>query len=70
MEKTKCPINIKKNLRLILENHDASAFFIIINGVAKDEAGRIIEGKLDETLYDTFYRYLLLSGILELHFQK
>lgn len=67
LEEVKCPSNFKKRLRAIWENEKVDGYSIIYSlindGVVKDEAGHIVEGEPDETLYDTLYRYLVLFGV-------
>ena len=67
LEEITCPSNLKKELRRIWENEEEAQYSvvrsIILADVFKDEDGHIIEGDADDTLYDTFYRYLVLFGI-------
>jgi serine/threonine protein kinase len=69
LEKVVCPPNLKKKLKRVWENDKVEGFKVlqtcILSDVYKDEVGHIIEGDPDETLYDTFYRYLVLFGIPE-----
>lgn len=74
LEDVHCPPALKKKLRQIWEN-DAVAEYetirsVVLSDVYKDEAGHIIEGEPDETLYDTFYRYIVLFGIPEEKFER
>ena len=62
-----CPTGLKAKLKRIWEDessHDYSVIrSVILADVYKDEAGAVIEGEPDGTLYDTLYRYLVLFGI-------
>jgi serine/threonine protein kinase len=64
MKKVVCPPNLKKKLKLVWENDKVDGFKVIqtciLSDVYKDEAGHIVEGDPDETLYNTFYRFLVL----------
>jgi len=68
-----CPPNLKKKMKSIWENHKTSGYEVIRNvircDVYEDEEGNIIEGEVDETLYDTLYRFLVLFGIPPEKFQ-
>ena len=67
MEDVKCPSGLKKRLRKVWENESVKGYDVIrsvvLSDVYKDEAGNIIEGDPDDTLYDTLYRFLVLFGI-------
>lgn len=67
LEDVTCPDNLKNRLRQIWESEDETQYSVIrsviLSEVYKDEEGHVIEGEPDETLYDTFYRYLVLFGI-------
>lgn len=69
LEEVVCPKNLKKRLRAIWEDENLNGFdairSVILCDVYKDEAGNIVEGEPDDTLYDTFYRFLVLFGIPE-----
>jgi serine/threonine protein kinase len=73
LETVHCPPNLKKKLKSIWENHKSSGYEVIRNvircDVFEDEEGNIIEGEVDETLYDTLYRFLVLFGIPQEKFQ-
>lgn len=74
LEDVKCPSGLKKRLRKIWENEKVKGYkvirSVILSDVYKDEAGHIIDGEPDETLYDTFYRFLVLFGIPEVAFEQ
>jgi serine/threonine protein kinase len=74
LEEIKCPPGLKKKLRQIWENENVAGYEVIhsvvLSDVYKDEAGNIIEGEPDETLYDTLYRFLVLFGIPVDKFQQ
>lgn len=73
LETVRCPPNLKKKLRSIWENHRTNGYEVIRNvircDVFEDDEGNIIEGEVDETLYDTLYRFLVLFGIPQEKFQ-
>ncbi|GAX26937.1 hypothetical protein FisN_9Lh237 [Fistulifera solaris] len=73
LEKVKCPPGFKKRLRNIWENEKNNDYKIIrsviLTDVYKDEAGNVIDGEPDETLYDTLYRFLVLFGIPDVQFE-
>ena len=62
-----CPSSLKGKLQGIWEDEASEDYSVIrsviLADVYKDEAGSVIEGEPDGTLYDTFYRYLVLFGI-------
>ena len=64
-----CPSGLKAILQGIWEDELSQGYSVIrsviLADVYKDEAGVVIEGEPDGTLYDTFYRYLVLFGIPE-----
>jgi serine/threonine protein kinase len=64
-----CPSGLKATLQGIWEDELSQGYSVIrsviLADVYKDEAGVVIEGEPDGTLYDTFYRYLVLFGIPE-----
>jgi serine/threonine protein kinase len=74
LEKVKCPPGFKKRLRNIWENENNNDYKIIrsviLTDVYKDEAGNVIDGEPDETLYDTLYRFLVLFGIPDVQFES
>lgn len=65
LETVTCPNNLKKELRRIWENSDSGGYqvirSVILGDVYEDEDGNI-EGEPDDTLYDTFYRFMVLFG--------
>jgi serine/threonine protein kinase len=67
METVHCPPNLKRKLKSIWESNKPNGYEVIKNvircDVLEDDDGNIIEGVPDETLYDTFYRFLVLFGI-------
>ena len=69
MEDVVCPMNLKRKLRRLWEDENIMEFSVvrsvILQDVFLDEDGNVVEGEPDETLYDTFYRYLVLFGIPE-----
>jgi serine/threonine protein kinase len=73
LEDVKCPSNLKANLRSVWEDEEVHGYSIIrsliFDGVDVDEYGNV-EGVLDETLYDTLYRFLVLFGIPKVKFQE
>jgi len=70
----KCPPALKKRLRIVWEDETSAGYetlrSVILSDVYKDEAGHIIEGEPDETLYDTLYRFIVLFGIPEEKFDR
>ena len=62
-----CPSSLKGKLQGIWEDETSEGYSVIrsviLADVYKDEAGSVVEGEPDGTLYDTFYRYLVLFGI-------
>ena len=74
LEKVKCPPGFKKRLRQIWENENEKGYDIIrsviLTDVYKDDAGNVIDGEPDETLYDTLYRFLVLFGIPDVQFES
>ena len=74
MESVKCPQALKNKLRMVWEDESVEGYdvirSVILSDVYKDEAGHIIEGEPDETLYDTLYRFLVLFGIPEEKFEQ
>lgn len=70
----KCSPVLKRKLRAIFEVEDVHGYHtirsVILQDVYQDEAGHILEGEPDMTLYDTFYRYLVLFGIPEDKFDR
>lgn len=74
LEKVKCPPGFKKRLRNIWENENEKGYDIIrsviLTDVYKDDAGNVIDGEPDETLYDTLYRFLVLFGIPDVQFES
>jgi hypothetical protein len=74
LEEVVCPPVLKKKLRRIWEEEKVKGYdairSVILCDVYKDEAGNIVEGEPDDTLYDTFYRYLVLFGVPEAFHQK
>lgn len=74
LEDVKCPAGLKTKLRRIWEDENVAGYDVIravvLSDVYKDEAGNIIEGEPDETLYDTLYRFLVLFGIPTVKFQQ
>jgi len=74
LEDVKCPPVLKKKLRKIWEDENVAGYEVIravvLSDVYKDEAGNIIEGEPDETLYDTLYRFLVLFGVPTATFQQ
>jgi serine/threonine protein kinase len=62
-----CPSGLKAKLQDVWEDESSQGYSVIrsviLADVYKDEAGAVIEGEPDDTLYDTFYRYLVLFGI-------
>jgi serine/threonine protein kinase len=73
LDDVKCPIGLKKRLRKVWENENVKGYdvirSVILSDVFKDEAGNIIDGEPDETLYDTLYRFLVLFGIPDAPFE-
>jgi serine/threonine protein kinase len=63
----KCPPCFRKRLSKIWEDENSEGYSvlrdIILANVYKDENGDVVEGEPDETMYDTFYRYLVLFGV-------
>jgi serine/threonine protein kinase len=74
LDEVKCPTNFKKRLRNIWESDEEVGYNVVSSlihdGVVKDEAGHVIEGEPDETLYDTLYRFLVLFGVPAVQFQQ
>ena len=75
LEPVKCPKNLKKKLKRVWEgnkNRNMNGYSVIQSLITsdlwEDENGNI-EGEIDETLYDTLYRFLVLFGIPEEKFQ-
>ena len=68
-----CPSGLKAKLQSVWEDENSSGYSVIrsviLADVYKDEAGNIVEGEADDTLYDTLYRYLVLFGIPESKFK-
>lgn len=64
-----CPFNLKRKLRRLWEDENVMQFSVvrsvILQDVFLDDDGNVVDGKPDETLYDTLYRYLVLFGIPE-----
>ena len=62
-----CPSNLKNKLRQLWEDEKVSEYSairsVVLADVYKDSDGHIVEGSPDETLYDTFYRFLVLFGL-------
>lgn len=73
MEKVVCPKNLKRRLKAIWENENDFEYSvvrsIIFDGVDVDEDGDMI-GEVDETFYDTLYRFLVLFGVPSEPFQQ
>ena len=69
MKDVVCPPLFRKKLKAVWENDRCHHYKIIRNVILSevhtDAAGNITEGEPDETLYDTFYRFLVLFGIPE-----
>lgn len=67
MESVHCPPNLKRKLKSIWESKKPNGYEVIKNvircDVLEDDDGNIIDGFPDDTLYDTFYRFLVLFGI-------
>ena len=74
LDKIKCPTNFRKKLKRIWESKGRNnTGYTVIHSVItldvwEDEFGNT-EGEIDETLYDTLYRYLVLFGVPEEKFQ-
>ncbi len=75
LESVKCPPNLRKKLKRIWEgngNRRSGAYTVvrsvIMLDVWEDEDGNV-EGEVDETLYDTLYRFLVLFGVPDQKFQ-
>jgi serine/threonine protein kinase len=73
MEKVVCPKNLKKRLKAIWEDENILEYSVVrsimFDGVDQDECGETI-GDVDETFYDTLYRFLVLFGLPEETFQQ
>lgn len=69
LDAVQCPPILKKKLKQVWERKQSQGFSVIRSviraDVYEDNKGNIVEGEPDETLYDTFYRYLVLFGIPE-----
>lgn len=63
----KCPPCLRKKLSKIWEDDNSEGYSvlrdIILANVYKDDNGNVVEGEPDDTMYDTFYRFLVLFGI-------
>lgn len=75
LESVTCPINLKKKLKRVWEGNNSKGSngysviqSVIMLDVWQDEDGNI-EGEVDDTLYHTLYRFLVLFGIPEHKFQ-
>lgn len=72
LESVRCPCNLKSKLEAIWENEKMKGYevirSVILGDIYEDEYGNV-EGEKDETLYDTFYRYLVLFGLPKEKFQ-
>ena len=66
LERVTCPNNLKKKLQRIWEDNKAGGYEVIrgviLGDVYEDKDGNL-EGEPDNTLYDTFYRFMVLFGI-------
>lgn len=66
MEKVVCPKHLKLRLKDIWENESVPEYSvirsIIYDGVDVDEDGDVV-GEVDDTFYDTLYRFLVLFGV-------
>jgi serine/threonine protein kinase len=69
MEEIVCPSALQERLRIIWEEEIVEGYGVIrqviFSDVELDEAGNIVDGKLDKTPYHTLYRVLVLFGIPE-----
>jgi hypothetical protein len=72
LDSVRCPCNLKSKLAAIWESETTKGYevirSVILGEIYEDEYGNI-EGEKDETLYDTFYRYLVLFGLPKEKFQ-
>ena len=72
LESVRCPYNLKSKLAAIWESEKTKGYevirSVILGDIYEDEYGNV-EGEKDETLYDTFYRYLVLFGLPKEKFQ-